>query len=258
MANQRSTITVLTVFCAGLALTGCAVQVPPELAEAVSSGNIKKVQSILKENSKLINSKFKPHGNTLLHRAVRGGNKELVELLVANGAEMNPKNKSGYTPLSYIGWPTHYQTENHREIAKFLIANGADVRGCKGFLHRMLIVGWHDVAILAIDNGIDVNIKDQDGYTPLHFANNIEDNIEFTKLLIAMGANVNAKNKDGITPLHEVVRTRNGRKDIVELLIANGADVKSKDKKGQTPLSWAVKYGNDETAELLRKHGAVK
>jgi len=252
MTNQRSTITTLVVLFAGLVFTGCTIQTPPELAEAIRDGNINKVQSMLEENPKLLNSKYSPEGETLLHWAVRRGNKELVELLITNGAEKDLKNKGGYTPLDYIGRPIPYRSENHREIAKFLIAKGARCR--KGFLQDVLMIGWYDVAMLVIDKGVDVNTKDKDGYTPLHLANNIE----FTKLLIARGADVNANNKNGSTPLHMAVFTRKGRKEIVEILIANGADVNSKDIYGQTPLSLAIENDNNDIVELLRKHGAVE
>jgi len=53
---------------------------------------------------------------------------------------------------------------------------------------------------LAINFGADVKAKDNDGWTPLHFASK-EDNIEIAKLLIEKGADVGAK-VDGWTPLH--------------------------------------------------------
>ncbi len=222
MANRTDTIITLLILLVGLVLTGCTIQTPPELAEATSSGNINKVQSMLEENPKLINSKSKRDGDTLLHWAVQGGNKELVELLVANGANVNVKNNRNHaTPLCEIAGIPRLHTENHREIAKFLIANGANIKNCKYFLHRVLVRGWYDVAKLTIDEGIDVNAKDAHGNTPLHFANNVRDNIEFTEFLIARGADVNAKNKDGITPLSRAIK--NGHNDIADLLRKHGA-----------------------------------
>lgn len=56
---------------------------------------------------------------------------------------------------------------------------------------------------LLIDNGADVNIKDDRSMTALHYnIINTRDNLEFTKLLIEKGADINCKNKSNETPLH--------------------------------------------------------
>ena len=75
-------------------------------------------------------------------------------------------------------------------------------------------------------------------------------NIEAVKKHLADGVDVNVKDGDGDTPLHYAAVS--GRKEVAELLIANGADVKAKNKYGWTPLYFAK---TKETADLLRKHG---
>ena len=66
-------------------------------------------------------------------------------------------------------------------------------------------------------------------------------------------SDVNWKDQNGKTPLHYAACK--GHKEIAELLIANGADVNAKDDKGRTPLDRAIKYQRTETVDLLRKHG---
>jgi ankyrin repeat protein len=83
----------------------------------------------------------------------------------------------------------------------------------------------------------------------LHYAANKE----IAELLIAEDANVNEKDDNGSTPLH--FAAVNGPKVIVELLIAEGADVNAKDERGKTPLDLAIQVRNTKTADLLRKHG---
>ena len=88
-------------------------------------------------------------------------------------------------------------------------------------------------------------------------------NIEAVKQHLDAGANVNAKNDEDGTPLH--FATFHGHKEIAELLIANGADVNAKNNYGDTPLDSAqctfkfmeprVIDAHKETADLLRKHG---
>jgi ankyrin repeat protein len=60
---------------------------------------------------------------------------------------------------------------------------------------------------------------------------------------------VNVKNEFGWTPLHYAALK--GQKEIAELLIAKGADVNAVGDLGRTPLDLAYA----ETADLLRKHG---
>ena len=75
-------------------------------------------------------------------------------------------------------------------------------------------------------------------------------NIEAVKQHLAAGTDVNAKDKYGRTPLHAAAV--GGSKEVVELLIAKGAAVNAKYEECATSLDWAK---NEETADLLRKHG---
>jgi len=116
-------------------------------------------------------------------------------------------------------------------------------------IHKAAKTGNIEVIKQHLAAGTDVNAKsDADGGTPLHWAAN-EGHNEIVELLIAEGADVNAKNKGGGTSLH--FSAGNGHKETVELLISKGTDVNAKEDDGDTPLD----YANDETADLLRKHG---
>ena len=80
-----------------------------------------------------------------------------------------------------------------------------------------------------------------------------EGDIEAAKKAIANGADVNAKDYQERTPLHWTAWRRH--KEIAELLIAAGADVNVKDSDDKTPLDLAAQFRYKEIADLLRKHG---
>ena len=60
-------------------------------------------------------------GWTSLHFALQLDHKEIVELLIANGADVNAKAEDGVAPLHVAAGG------GHKEVAELLIANGADV-----------------------------------------------------------------------------------------------------------------------------------
>jgi ankyrin repeat protein len=66
------------------------------------------------------------------------------------------------------------------------------------------------------------------------------------ELLLAKGANINIKKNDGYTPLHLAVGR--GNVAMVELLVAKGADVNVKNNAGDTPLMLAK---DDKVRALL-------
>ena len=135
-------------------------------------------------------------------------------------------------------------------------ADRGDLQGVKDFL----------------DNGADVNAKDESGATPLDINHNKEiadllrkhggkyskirfaardGDSEAVKEFLAAGADVNAK---GMTPLHNAAM--NGHTEVAKLLLANGADVNAKNKNGGTPLHRAASKGHNEIVELLIGKGA--
>ena len=139
------------------------------------------------------------------------------------------------------------------EGVKLHLADGADVNA-KGYrgrtpLHLVAGNGHKEIVELLIAEGADINAKNRGGVTPLYDAA-FKGHKEIAELLIAAGADVNAKGKIGTTPLQAAAMF--SHKEIVELLIDAGADVNVKDHEfGETPLDWV----DDETADLLRKHG---
>ena len=82
--------------------------------------------------------------------------------------------------------------------------------------------------------GTDVNARDKDGNTPLHYAAKYG-NAKVVNALIAAGAHVDARDHQGNTPLAVAVDGR--RVEAIQPLTAAGADVNTRNNEGETPLS---------------------
>ncbi|ESZ98830.1 ankyrin repeat and SAM domain containing protein 6 [Sclerotinia borealis F-4128] len=146
----------------------------------------------------------------------------------------------------------------------------------------------HLVKLLLATDGIKIDLKDNNGRTPLQRASQgghqvivqllLEGSTERTKfqdsgynrglLLWAVGsgkegavrsllekdADLEAKYENGQTSLS--LAARNGQTTIVTLLLEKGADREARAKNGQTPLSIAVEGGQMDVVNLLLRGGA--
>jgi ankyrin repeat protein len=178
---------------------------------AAAEGNIEAVKQHIAAGTDV---GAKTLGETPLHWV---STKEVAELLIDNGADVNMKNSVGLTPLDWA------VVEDSTEIADLLRKHG----GKRG--------KWFKA-------GESIYIAAKVGH------------IEAVKQHIAAGTDVNAKDEEGLTPLYFAAGY--GYKEIVELLIGEGADVNVQRGDGKTPLDRAIRFNRGEMADLLRKHGA--
>jgi ankyrin repeat protein len=221
---------------------------------------------------------------TALAGAVENGNREMVRVLLAAGADINARNRSGQTPLMFL--PKKADLDFVRE----LIAAGADVNATdqhgqtpllnaaasSSFAVFQALISYgarmsaknsedttllmraaenddQQIALLLLKSGVDVNAQDQNKETALLIAANWG-NASIIKVLVDARADVDAKDGDGRTAL--LLAAGNEDQRMAQLLIEAGADVNVRDEDENTALMIATEHDRVQTIKALIEAGA--
>ena len=111
---------------------------------------------------------------------------------------------------------------------------------------------------LLLDHNAHVNLRDDDGETPLSdtiYSNGHSEEgvVDMVRRLLEHGADPNAAARNShATPLH--LASYRGWLEVARLLHKYGANVDEKDTKGKTPFQIASEKGYHEIARLLSEH----
>lgn len=155
--------------------------------------------------------------------------------------------------------------QGNEEIVDVLLAHGADLTICvtamnTSPLHKAIGMGHERIMEKLVQKvpkmvNSDKILLENEG-TPLRFAAEVG-NIHAIEVLLRNGADVNAVFKNKITPLY--MAAQNGHDKIVQKLLISGADyvkLGKVDSEGDLviPLGVAVTQGHTECVELLLKY----
>ena len=154
-------------------------------------------------------------------------------------------------------------TQGKRDLVVRLLAAGARVppivTSCRSYL-------WSDPDLLRLllESGMDPNLPDWQGSTPLHDLCGRDGRgrprahrQECAKVFLDAGASISAKDEDyRSTPLAWAVRTN--LPDMVDLLLTRGAPTNlPDDEPWATPMAWATRRGHTKIIEMLLAAGAT-
>ncbi len=182
---------------------------------AATKGHTATVRLLLSKNKENLESK-NINGDTALIRAVVNEHKDIVELLLQEGADINTINESRDSALglaAYLG---------KIEILETLFALRADI--------------------------LEIEHKNNLGNTPLALAsyNGQSQALEF---LIKKGGDIETVNEKGNTPL--ITAVENNHVDAVKVLLEHNANISTKNNEGLTALDIAKKSTNPEMVSLF-------
>ena len=142
-------------------------------------------------------------------------------------------------------------------IAVFIIPTyllAAQSQNLESVLLEAASGGNTDMVRSFLDNGANIEVKNDAGATPLIFAS-AKGHSDVVKLLLERGAHVNARTSTGITPL--IAGASAGNEAIVQLLLDKGADLSAKDQQGRTALDIAKATGDTKVYALLKLHAGT-
>ena len=164
---------------------------------------------------------------TALHLSARNGHKDVVKLLITKGAEMNLKDSYTFTALDYAeNILRHQKLKISSELKENKLETAKILRENKAKLSKELFTLSKLVKSGSINEVIDF----------LHDELNKDE--------------VNEVNDVGSTPSH--FAAQRGEEKILELLFKNGANLNVRNKYSHTPLDMSF---NQASANLIRKHG---
>jgi len=125
-------------------------------------------------------------------------------------------------------------------------------------LHAASAAGEVSMVELLLRLGVDPNVTDAGGHTPLYSVGNecrMKTSVNVVRTLVQAGAKVDAQ--DGVkrcTALH--MAARRGNVEVAEALLDCGANIEARDSLGDTPLRRSVNCKKAEVARLLVSRGA--
>jgi ankyrin repeat protein/beta-lactamase regulating signal transducer with metallopeptidase domain len=158
----------------------------------------------------------------------------------------------------------HSTIEGNISQVQLFISNGGNVdkKDPQGQtpLHYAAWIGRKDVAEVLIAKGANINERDVSGQTPLHCAATFGSNF-VPELLLSKGANINARDNKGNTPLHLAAGSCEVDRNFLEFMLTQGADVNARNGQGQTALHLVPRTSRQDfhrelAAGALLAHGA--
>jgi ankyrin repeat protein len=224
-------------FLAPLVAAGASLTSPKGIVEtAVAVNNIQALNWLLDQG--LNPNEKNPKGHSPLTSAIRENRVEMVDLLLARGADPNVRGQD---------WPVCMAVRNP-PILKRILSVLAEPRAFKGVMEMAVVAGQLESVKLLINAGVSVEDKNGGVFSPLTSAIR-EDRRDIVAFLINEGgADVNAPGEH--LPVVKALRRYRDDTEILEFLIDNGGDP-NKLYRGWNGIMQVVENGDENVLRLL-------
>ena len=218
----------------------------PLIVAAATMGNLEAVQQLIL-NGADVNKTNSFTNDTALLRSLYGNFPQITRLLVYSGADINAKNNYNHSPM-YVALE-----KKQAEFIDLFLSSGVTEGLNSAYLFRAC-AQKNPMGVLAmLKGGIDPNVKNEKGNTPLIISASLGD-VSSVQSLMAYRADVNAANNDGNTAL--IYAARYNHPEIIRELLKPQTmqaplDVNMQNKAGQTALYWGASKGYEEVVRRL-------
>ncbi|XP_041463333.1 transient receptor potential cation channel subfamily A member 1 homolog isoform X1 [Lytechinus variegatus] len=251
------------------------------LHAACVAGNLKIVELLLQKGAH-VNS-VNADRATPLHRACSFNRYKIVEHLLERGAKIEARDKDNFTPLLIAASSGHSSTikillgkraniaaiDKHDKTALFWAAEENKPEALQALLeHKMASKileysdrydntalhvaaenGYLGIVRILLNNGAELDWKNEDEETPIHVAAANGHTAVVMEFVKREESTINDEDENSNTPLHKAATA--GHAKTVRALIDAGADIESRNQQLWTPLDCAASKGWVKTAYAL-------
>ncbi len=216
------------------------------LIAAATMGNVEAVQRLLAMNAD-VNKQNTYNRDTAVLRSVSGNHDEITALLVHEGANLNLPNNYRQTPMGLA------VEKQKGQLVDLFLANGVTADVNADTLFRAVAKKNFVGVVGMLKGGVDPNVKNAQGNTPLIISSSLGDSAA-VKNLLAYNADVNATNNEGNTALIYAARYNHPNTILVllsALTMQYKTDLNMQNKRGETALYWAAAKGYAPVVKIL-------
>ena len=246
---------------------------------AIKNQNFKKIQSMIDAgydiNTKIPSTRdigdFYDIDTALIYSS-QNGDKDVVELLLKNGASADIEDSWGNLPLhlACLENPSSATPDNHKRVIEMLVPVTKDINSVNSneqtplskFLQSyslsvssgnitMSADDFKYITSLLVSNGSEINVDQHGTFIIYEFLTTMlqsflvnDEMYDICQYLIDLGVDVNTCNKNKVTVLSNFLSRNNSKS--AKFMLENHADVTLQDVSGKNPLQYGSKIWKDK------------